>query len=45
MELLLFSTFFLLLAVFSAFGWVADSRDGNDWTPTRGGIRRKRRVS
>ena len=44
MELIVFGAFFLVLALLSALGWVADSRDGADWTPTEGGIRRARRL-
>ncbi|HZN74417.1 MAG TPA: hypothetical protein VFC00_22340 [Micromonosporaceae bacterium] len=43
MELFLL-LFFVLLAVFSALGWTADSRDGADWTPTRAGRREPRRL-
>ena len=39
MELLVFAAFFALIALFSALGWVADSRDGADWRPTSGGFR------
>jgi hypothetical protein len=38
MELLLLSVF-VLLAVASALGWAADSRDGADWSPTADGVR------
>jgi hypothetical protein len=38
MELLLLA-FFVLLALVSALGWTADSRDGADWMPTVGGQR------
>jgi hypothetical protein len=44
MELIVFGVFFLVLALLSALGWVADSRDGADWTPTEGGLRRPRRI-
>jgi hypothetical protein len=30
---------FVLLAVASALGWVADSRDGADWAPSANGQR------
>jgi hypothetical protein len=43
-ELIVFGTFFVVLAVLSALGWVADSRDGADWTPTRNGFRTTRRI-
>jgi len=39
MALIVFIAFFGLLALVSALGWVADSRDGADWRPTRGGFR------
>jgi hypothetical protein len=39
MELIIFAAFFGLLALFSALGWVADSRDGADWRPTVNGVR------
>lgn len=32
--------FFVLLVAASLLGWTADSRDGADWRPTDGGIRR-----
>jgi hypothetical protein len=41
---LFFLVFFVLLAVFSALGWTADSRDGADWTPTAAGRRQPRRL-
>jgi hypothetical protein len=44
MELLVFAAFFVVLAVLSALGWVADSRDGADWTPTDNGFRRPRGI-
>jgi len=31
-----------LLVAFAAVGWVADSRDSADWTPTEDGFRRPR---
>lgn len=37
-----FMVFVLLLALASALGWVADSRDGADWTPTESGHRVRR---
>jgi hypothetical protein len=37
MELLVFLGFFVLLAVASALGLTADSRDGADWSPTDDG--------
>jgi hypothetical protein len=43
MELLLLVAFFIVLAVASAAGWTADSRDGADWTPTVNGNRVARR--
>lgn len=43
MELIVFGVFFLALVVASAFGWVADSRDGADWAPTANGVRQSRR--
>jgi hypothetical protein len=39
MELIIFAAFFGLLTLLSAIGWVADSRDGVDWTPTVNGVR------
>jgi hypothetical protein len=39
MELIIFAAFFGLLTLFSALGWVADSRDGADWRPTVNGVR------
>lgn len=42
---LFFLVFFVLLALFSALGWVADSRDGNDWRETVRGRRGTRRVT
>jgi hypothetical protein len=38
MELLLLAIF-ILLAVASAAGWTADSRDGADWAPSADGQR------
>jgi hypothetical protein len=43
-ELIFFGTFFVVLAVLSALGWVADSRDGADWAPTQNGVRQPRRI-
>jgi len=34
---------FLVLVAAAALGWVADSRDGADWTPTLDGVRQSRR--
>jgi hypothetical protein len=34
--------FFLMLALASAFGWTADSRDSADWAPTLDGRRQPR---
>lgn len=31
--------FFVLLAVASALGWTADSREGGDWSPSEDGRR------
>ena len=42
MELLLLLAFFVVLAVASAAGWTADSRDGADWAPSVGGDRAAR---
>ena len=39
MELIVFVAFLALLTIFSALGWVADSRDGADWAPTSNGMR------
>jgi hypothetical protein len=39
MELIVFAAFFALLTLFSALGWVSDSRDGADWAPTNNGVR------
>ena len=44
MELLLFLLFFVLLAVASAAGLTADSRDSADWKPTDGGRRWRSRT-
>jgi hypothetical protein len=35
--------FFVLLALASALGWTADSRDSADWAPTVDGRRQPRR--
>jgi len=43
MELFLL-LFFVALAVLSALGWTADSRDGSDWAPTVAGRREPRRL-
>ena len=42
MELLLLVAFFVVLAVASAAGWTADSRDGADWAPSVNGNRAAR---
>lgn len=42
MEFLVLVLFFAALAVASALGWTADSRDGADWAPTSGGFRAPR---
>ena len=39
MELIFFVVLFGLLTLFSALGWVSDSRDGADWQPTMNGVR------
>jgi len=39
MELVVISTLFVLLALASAFGLTADSRDSADWKPSQGGRR------
>ena len=39
MGLIFFAVFFGLLTLFSAFGWVVDSRDGADWRSTINGVR------
>ncbi|MEU5548246.1 hypothetical protein ABZ738_00600 [Micromonospora sp. NPDC047793] len=39
MGLLFFLVFFLLLALLSAVGLTADSRDSADWKPSDGGHR------
>ena len=44
MVFLVFVAFLVLLTIFSAVGWVADSRDGADWAPTVGGRRMPRRL-
>ena len=36
---LLFFSFFAFLALASALGWVVDSRDGADWSPSADGFR------
>jgi hypothetical protein len=41
MELFLLSVF-VLLALASALGWVADSRDSVDWAPSADGFRATR---
>jgi hypothetical protein len=38
MELIVLA-FLVMIALVSALGWVADSRDGADWRPTRDGFR------
>lgn len=43
MEHLVPLVFFVLLALASAFGLTADSRDSADWRPTDGGWRAARR--
>jgi hypothetical protein len=42
MELLVLVLFFVLLAVAGMVGWVSDSRDYADWTPTDAGFRVRR---
>jgi hypothetical protein len=42
MELLVLLAFFLLLALASALGWTADSRDSADWKSSNEGQRRRR---
>jgi hypothetical protein len=42
MELLVLLGLFVLLALASALGWTADSRDSADWTPSDDGHRRPR---
>jgi hypothetical protein len=44
MELVILG-FIVLIAVASALGWVADSRDGADWAPTDAGRRQPRTPS
>ncbi|MFG3700417.1 hypothetical protein ACGF5C_21235 [Micromonospora sp. NPDC047620] len=44
MEFLFFLVFFLLLAVASAVGLTADSRDSADWKPTDDGRRWRSRA-
>jgi hypothetical protein len=44
MELLVLVVFLTLLAVASAVGLTADSRDGADWIATREGDRQPRRL-
>ena len=39
MGLIFFAVFFALLTLFSALGWVTDSRDGADWRPSINGVR------
>jgi hypothetical protein len=39
MELLLLAAFLTLLTVLTLAGWVADSRDGADWSPSINGMR------
>jgi hypothetical protein len=39
MELLFLVAFFVVLAVASAAGWTADSRDSADWAPSVNGDR------
>jgi hypothetical protein len=40
MELFVLLAFFVLLALASAIGWTADSRDSDDWMPSANGGRR-----
>ena len=42
MELLVLLAFLVLLAVASALGWTADSRDSADWTPSDEGRRQSK---
>ena len=44
MELLLIIVFFALIAVASALGLTADSRDGADWVASIDGQRQPRRL-
>jgi hypothetical protein len=44
MELFILLGFLLLLALASALGWTADSRDSADWKPSNEGRRRLIRV-
>jgi hypothetical protein len=44
MELLVLLAFLLLLAVASAVGLTADSRDSADWIATRDGLRQTREL-
>ena len=44
MELFI-AAFILFVAVAGAFGWVADSRDGADWSPSDDGFRRSHRIT
>jgi hypothetical protein len=39
MEIFVFATLFVLLALASMLGLTADSRDSADWKPSRGGHR------
>ena len=39
MAFLVFVAILVLFTIFSALGWVADSRDGADWAPTSNGMR------
>jgi hypothetical protein len=43
MAMFLFVIAFIgVVVLLAALGWVADSRDGADWTPTDSGFRRPR---
>jgi len=42
---LVFALFLLLLVTASIFGWVADSREGGDWSPTADGLRQSHRIN
>lgn len=44
MELVL-AFFILLIVAASVFGWVADSREGGDWSPTTDGLRQSHRIN
>jgi hypothetical protein len=44
MELLVLFAFLILLAVASAVGLTADSRDSADWVATRDGVRQTRQL-